>query len=221
MHHDPSTPINRVHSLQTALTDRISGQDEVIASVAASALASLQGENSLKQPYSKFLALGSSGSGKVELTRTFSSHLFGESSPAENHYIRFDMSEYQTASSLGRLLGTQANDCGTLGLAHIRAKGYGTIVFDEIEKAHETVFKVLIHILFNRYVTLADARDLFFNRFFIFATSNICSHFNGPPNEAKRHAYETASAWFRPEVVSKFHNVLVFNKLPDESGCLS
>ena len=107
--------------------------------------------------------------GKTELTLTFTSFLMSNALA-----FRFDMSEYQTQESLGLLLGGKLGERGTLGMVYDRSK-IGTLLFDEIEKAHPRVLDVFLQILDAARVTLATGETLELSGFYIVFTSNIGS----------------------------------------------
>ena len=114
---------------------------------------------------------GATGVGKTEITLAFTEFLFGG-----DKLFRFDMSEYQTQESLGILLGARLGERGTLGMAYDKSPS-GTLLFDEIEKAHPRVLDVFLQILDAARVTMASGETLDFSRHYIVLTSNLGAPF--------------------------------------------
>jgi ATP-dependent Clp protease ATP-binding subunit ClpB len=158
------------------------------------------------------LFLGPTGVGKTESSLVFTEFLFGR-----DRLFRFDMSEYQTQESLGVLLGARLGERGTLGLAYDKA-GFGTLLFDEIEKAHPRVLDILLQILDAARVTMASGDALNFSSFYIVLTTNIgaaeiihMQHSNHATME--RHVLTRAQQALRPELFGRITEKLVFNRL--------
>jgi len=135
----------------------------------------------------------------------------------KENLFRFDMSEYQTQESLGILLGARLGERGTLGGVHDRAK-IGTLLFDEIEKAHPRVLDVFLQILDAGRVTLANGETLDWSGFYVVFTSNIGSadlinlqHSTRATME--RHVLTRAQQTMRPELYARITEKLVFNRL--------
>src|SRR6185295_19294161 len=127
------------------------------------------GLTKFNRPRGSFLFLGPTGVGKTETTIAFTDFLFGE-----GKLFRFDMSEYQTQESLGVLLGARLGERGTLGMAYDKSS-CGTLLFDEIEKAHPRVLDVFLQILDAARVTMASGDTLDLSGFYVVFTSNIGS----------------------------------------------
>jgi ATP-dependent Clp protease ATP-binding subunit ClpB len=150
--------------------------------------------------------------GKTELTLTFTSFLMSNALA-----FRFDMSEYQTQESLGLLLGGKLGERGTLGMVYDRSK-IGTLLFDEIEKAHPRVLDVFLQILDAARVTLATGETLELSGFYIVFTSNIGSAdlMNlqySTPATMERHVLTRAQQSMRPELYARITEKLVFGRL--------
>lgn len=159
----------KLSGLQTHLQQRIRGQDHVIPRIVSLLHRGELGLTKPGRPRGSFLFLGPTGVGKTEVTLTFTSFLM-----SNNHLFRFDMSEYQTQESLGLLLGGKLGERGTLGMVYDRSK-VGTLLFDEIEKAHPRVLDVFLQILDAARVTLASGETLELSGFYVVFTSNIGS----------------------------------------------
>src|SRR5213594_2247011 len=159
----------KLHELESHLRQRIRGQDHVLPRVVSLLHRGELGLTKPGRPRGSFLFLGPTGVGKTELTLTFTSFLMSTAQA-----FRLDMSEYQTQESLGLLLGGKLGERGTLGMVYDRSK-IGTLLFDEIEKAHPRVLDVFLQILDAARVTLATGETLELSGFYIVFTSNIGS----------------------------------------------
>ena len=136
---------------------------------------------------------------------------------SKKHVFRFDMSEYQTQESLGVLLGGRLGERGTLGMVYDRAK-VGTLLFDEIEKAHPRVLDVFLQILDAARVTLASGETLDWSGFYVVFTSNIgtadlMSLQHSTRSTMERHVLTRAQQTMRPELYTRITEKLVFNRL--------
>ena len=121
------------------------------------------------RPKGSFLFVGPTGVGKTELTQVFTAHLFEGRKP-----VRFDMSEYQNQASVEKLIGQSADEIGLLGCALLGVEE-GTLLFDEIEKAHPLVLDLFLQILDDASITLASGERKNLSRFYVVFTSNIGS----------------------------------------------
>jgi ATP-dependent Clp protease ATP-binding subunit ClpA len=145
-----SAQLERLRNLRAHLRERIRGQDHVIPPVVSVLQRGELSLTTMDRPKGSFLFLGPTGVGKTELSLAFTDYLLGK-----DKLFRFDMSEYQTQDSLGILIGGRVGEVGLLGLA--RAKSMtGTLLFDEIEKAHPRVLVLFLQILDAARVTMAS-----------------------------------------------------------------
>jgi ATP-dependent Clp protease ATP-binding subunit ClpA len=191
----------------------ILGQPHIIPQVTA---ALQNGELALTdptRPKGTFLFLGPTGVGKTELTLTFTRHLIGD-----DQLIRLDMSEYQTQEALGILLGRNEAEEGLFAKRYEAAGGKGTLLLDEVEKAHPRVLDILLQILDAARVTMANGATLDLSQFYIVCTSNIASHAIldarcSVRSTLVRFVEGQAQAQLRPEVFARFDTVCVFDKL--------
>ncbi len=202
----------RLHQLETVLRRRIRGQNHVIPRVVSILQRGELGLTKPTRPRGSLLLLGPTGVGKTEITLAFTEFLFGK-----EKLSRFDMSEYQTQESLGLLLGAKLGERGTLGMACDRSP-FGTLLFDEIEKAHPRVLDVFLQILDAARVTMASGDTLDFSRFYIVLTSNIGAaeilHIQHSTHATmERHVLTRAQQSLRPEMFARITEKLVFNRL--------
>lgn len=215
---EPGIDLERLRHLSRYLQAAIRGQVEVIERVAER----LQhGELRLTapgRPKASFLFLGPTGVGKTELTLRFSEILMGP-----DRVVRLDMSEYQTADRLALLLGT-GEEPGRIAQGFDACRGRGTLLFDEIEKAHPRVLDILLQILDAARLTTGENRVVDFSDWYIVLTSNIGAQ---RIMSMRRSKYETmerlvrqdAQRELRPEIFARISLTVVFNKLGYETQC--
>ena len=202
----------RLKSLEKVLAQEIRGQDHALPRIAAALKRGELGLSKPSRPRSSFLLLGPTGVGKTETVVVATRHLFGD-----GHLFRFDMSEFQTQESLGLLLGARLGEHGYLGMALARASE-GSILFDEVEKAHPRVLDLLLQLLDGARVTVATGATLDFSGFHIWLTSNLGAadllevrHSSDATLE--RHVMAKAQQAFRPEIFARLSERLVFRRL--------
>jgi ATP-dependent Clp protease ATP-binding subunit ClpA len=201
-----------LRQLQPYLGDRIRGQNHVIPQVVSALQRGELGLTTPNRPRGSFLFLGPTGVGKTELSLAFTDYLLGK-----DKLFRFDMSEYQTQESLGVLLGGRIGEIGLLGMAVARS-ATGTLLFDEIEKAHPRVLDVFLQVLDAARVTMASGETLDLSGFYVVFTSNIAAaeiinlqHSSFATME--RHVLAKAQRSLRPELYARITEKLVFNRL--------
>jgi ATP-dependent Clp protease ATP-binding subunit ClpA len=210
-----SDRLERLRQLQLHLSDRIRGQNHVIPRVVSALHRGELGLTTPDRPRGSFLFLGPTGVGKTELSLAFTDYLLGK-----DKLFRFDMSEYQTQESLGVLLGGRVGETGLLGMV-VAKSVTGTLLFDEIEKAHPRVLDVFLQILDAARVTMASGETLNLSGFYIVFTSNIATaeiinlqHSSFATME--RHVLAKAQRTLRPELYARITEKLVFNRLSYE-----
>ncbi|HTS19596.1 MAG TPA: AAA family ATPase [Verrucomicrobiae bacterium] len=208
----PAGSNGKLHVLESHLRQRIRGQDHVLPRIVSLLQRGELGLTKPGRPRGSFLFLGPTGVGKTEVTLAFTGFLM-----TKEHLFRFDMSEYQTQESLGLLLGGRLGERGTLGMVYDRSK-IGTLLFDEIEKAHPRVLDVFLQILDAARVTLASGETLELSGFYVVFTSNIGSAdlMNlqySTPATMERHVLTRAQQSMRPELYARITEKLVFNRL--------
>ena len=202
----------KLQGLENILSQRIRGQAHVIPRVVSVLQRGELGLTKPTRPRGSFMFLGPTGVGKTEITLAFTEFLFGA-----DKLFRFDMSEYQTQESLGVLLGARLGERGTLGMAYEKSPS-GTLLFDEIEKAHPRVLDVFLQILDAARVTMASGDTLDFSKHYIVLTSNIGSaeilHIQHSTQATmERHVLTRAQQSLRPEMFARITEKLVFNRL--------
>lgn len=203
---------SKLLELEAHLRSRIRGQDQVLPRVISLLKRGQLGITKLNRPRGSFLFLGPTGVGKTETTIAFTNFLFGE-----GKLFRFDMSEYQTQESLGVLLGGKLGERGTLAMAYDCSR-CGTLLFDEIEKAHARILDIFLQILDAARVTMANGETLDLSGFYIVFTTNIggadllnLQHSTFATME--RHVLARAQQAMRPELFARITEKLVFNRL--------
>ncbi len=202
----------KLQALEKILGQRIRGQNHVIPRVVSVLQRGELGLTKPTRPRGSFMFLGPTGVGKTEITLAFTEFLFGP-----DKLFRFDMSEYQTQESLGVLLGARLGERGTLGMAYDKSPS-GTLLFDEIEKAHPRVLDVFLQILDAARVTMASGDTLDFSKHYVVLTSNIGAaeilHIQHSTHATmERHVLTRAQQSLRPEMFARITEKLVFNRL--------
>lgn len=198
--------------LETFLKTRIRGQDHVLPRVISLLNRGELGLTKMNRPRGSFLFLGPTGVGKTETALTFTEFLFGK-----GRLFRFDMSEYQTQESLAILLGGKLGERGTLAMTWDKAHS-GTLLFDEIEKAHARVLDIFLQILDAARVTMANGETLDLSGFYVVFTSNIggadlLSFQHSCFATMERHVLARAQQALRPELFARITEKVVFNRL--------
>jgi ATP-dependent Clp protease ATP-binding subunit ClpB len=205
--------------LEEHLHQRVVGQDTAIKSVANAirrARAGLQDEN---KPIGSFIFLGPTGVGKTELSRALAEFLFDD----EHAMIRIDMSEYMEKHTVSRLIGAPPGyvgyeEGGQLSEA-VRRKPYSVVLFDEIEKAHQDVFNVLLQVLDDGRITDGQGRTVDFKNTVIIMTSNIGSQYimEESSHEAReRLVMDALRQHFRPEFLNRIDDIIIFDRLTED-----
>lgn len=163
----------RLLRMEELLHERVVGQEEAVTAVAKAIRRSRVGLKDPKRPIGSFLFLGPTGVGKTELCKSLAEAMFGD----ENAMIRIDMSEYMERHTVSRLIGSPpgyvGHEEGGQLTEKVRRKPYAVILFDEIEKAHEDVWNVLLQILDDGRITDSQGRTVDFKNTVIVMTSNI------------------------------------------------
>lgn len=193
----------RLEHLEKDLEKRVIGQDEALHKIANAIRRNRAGLSQPNRPIGSFLFLGPTGVGKTETAKALAGLLFND----ENALIRIDMSEYQEAHNVSRLLGAPPGyigyeEGGQLTEA-VRRRPYSVILFDEVEKANRQVFNIFLQILDDGRLTDGNGRTVDFKNTLIIMTSNL--------------EEELLKEFFRPEFLNRLDNVVIFNKLSTEN----
>jgi ATP-dependent Clp protease ATP-binding subunit ClpA len=209
-----SDALDKLRSLRDALESRIIGQREVLGDISALLSRALCGCRYPGRPVASMLFLGPTGVGKTEAARIFTQHLFGQ----ESKLVRLDMSEYMTLHSIDILRGVHQRERGLFGYYYDRSSGSGTLLFDEIEKAHPLIMDLFLQILSAARFTLANGETLDLSNYIVVATSNIGSRMLMESRSSDRETLvkRTLAAGtneMRPETFARFDLHCVFNKL--------
>ncbi|WP_165008876.1 ATP-dependent chaperone ClpB [Neisseria yangbaofengii] len=207
--------------MEEVLHQRVVGQDEAVRAVADAIRRSRSGLADPDKPYGSFLFLGPTGVGKTELCKTLAGFLFDN----EDHLIRIDMSEYMEKHSIARLIGAPPGyvgyEEGGYLTEQVRRKPYSVILLDEVEKAHPDVFNILLQVLDDGRLTDGQGRTVDFKNTVVVMTSNIGSQHIQQMGTAdydalKEVVMEDVKEHFRPELINRIDEVVVFHGLAQE-----
>ena len=235
----PVTKLNesesvRLLTLEETLHARVVGQEDAVRTVARAIRRGRVGVKDPKRPVGSFLFLGPTGVGKTELSKALTEAVFG----SEDAMIRIDMSEYMEKHTVSRLIGSPPGyvgyDEGGQLTEKVRRKPYSVVLFDEIEKAHEDVWNILLQILEDGVVTDAQGHKVDFRNTAVIMTSNIGAKsitaagtpLGFAPEEQKSADAQFAAVkaaviaelrrTFRPEFLNRVDETIVFRRLSRE-----
>ncbi|MDD3889175.1 MAG: ATP-dependent chaperone ClpB [Syntrophomonadaceae bacterium] len=207
--------------LDEILHERVIGQEEAVRLVTDAVIRARAGIKDPRRPVGSFIFLGPTGVGKTELARTLAAVLFD----SETNLIRIDMSEYMEKHTVSRLIGAPPGyvgyeEGGQLSEA-VRRKPYAVILFDEIEKAHNDVFNILLQVLDDGRITDSHGRTVDFKNTIIIMTSNIGSQYllegisaSGEISHAAREGVmNELRLHFRPEFLNRVDETVLFKPL--------
>ena len=223
---------SRLLQMEQTLHRRVVGQDEAVQAVARAIRRGRVGLKDPKRPIGSFLFLGPTGVGKTELCKSLAEAMFGD----ENAMIRIDMSEYMERHTVSRLIGSPpgyvGHEEGGQLTEKVRRKPYAVVLFDEIEKAHEDVWNVLLQIMDDGRITDSQGRTVDFKNTVIIMTSNVgakaltaagnrlgfaMEEAGGAADAQFAQVRETVLAElreiFRPEFLNRIDETIVFRTL--------
>lgn len=220
---------DRLLYMEESLKERVVGQDEAIHAISDAVRLQRAGLTSEKRPIASFMFLGPTGTGKTELTKALAQFLFDN----ESNVIRFDMSEFQEKHTVSRLIGAPPgyvlSESGGQLTEAVRRKPYSVVLFDEFEKAHPDVSKLLLQVLDEGKLTDSLGHQVDFRNTIIVMTSNIgqdillADKSVGEGKEdsdtgvvdpkVKEQVIERMKKSYPPEFINRIDDILVFNRL--------
>ena len=221
----------RLLKMEELLHKRVVGQDEAVTAVAKALRRGRVGLKDPKRPIGSFLFLGPTGVGKTELCKALAEAMFGD----ENAMLRVDMSEYMEKHTTSKMIGSPPgyvgyDDGGNL-TEKVRRRPYSVLLFDEVEKAHEDVFNIMLQIMEDGILTDSQGRRVDFKNTIIVMTSNAGARnitekraklgFDAGGEDGGKSEYEQireavmdeVKRLFKPEFLNRIDETIVFHKL--------
>jgi ATP-dependent Clp protease ATP-binding subunit ClpB len=205
--------------MEDKLRQRVVGQEDALVAVANAVRRARAGLQDPNRPIGSFLFLGPTGVGKTELTKALAEFLFDD----ERAMVRIDMSEFMEKHAVSRLIGAPPGyvgyDEGGVLTEAVRRRPYQVILFDEVEKAHEDVFNILLQVLDDGRLTDGQGRTVDFRNTIIVLTSNLGSDIIAAQPDgadmamAYRGVMEVVRQHFRPEFLNRLDEIVLFRRL--------
>ncbi len=220
----------RLLQMEEVLHRRVIGQDEAVSAVSRAVRRGRVGLKDPNRPVGSFLFLGPTGVGKTELCKALAEAVFGD----ENAMIRLDMSEFMEKHTVSKLIGSPPGyvgyDDGGQLTEKVRRKPYSLILFDEIEKANEDVFNILLQIMDEGHLTDSQGRRVNFKNTIIVMTSNVgaslltnkkqslgFSAAREEERDGKELVMGALRQTFKPEFLNRIDETIVFRGLSKEN----
>ena len=212
---------DRLLGIETKLHERVKGQDKAIRTLSDAIIESRSGLSDPKKPIGSFFFLGPTGTGKTELTKSLADLLFDD----DTAMIRFDMSEFKEEHSAALLYGAPPGyvgyEEGGLLVTTRRQKPYSVVLFDEIEKAHSSVYDIFLQIMDEGKVHDKLGREGDFSNAIIIFTSNIGSQWIAEQIQkghqpTSNELIEVMSKYFRPEFLGRLTEVVPFSPITEQ-----
>ena len=220
----------RLLEMENVLHKRVIGQDEAVSAVSRAVRRGRVGLKDPRRPIGSFLFLGPTGVGKTELCKALAEAVYGD----ENAMIRLDMSEFMEKHTVSKLIGSPPGyvgyDEGGQLTEKVRRKPYSLILFDEIEKANEDVFNILLQILDDGHLTDSQGRKVNFKNTVIVMTSNVGArliterrqtlgfdHGAGENEDVSALVLGELRRAFKPEFLNRIDETIVFRRLSMEN----
>jgi len=209
--------VDKLLHMEDRLRERVVGQDEALEKISAAVRRSRAGLQDPHRPIGSFIFMGPTGVGKTETARALAEFLFDD----ERAMVRIDMSEFMEKHSVARLIGAPPGyvgyeEGGYLTEA-VRRRPYAVILFDEIEKAHQDVFNILLQILDDGRLTDGQGRTVNFTNTVLIMTSNIGSQYITDVADDEEKMTERVLAamkeHFRPEFINRVDDLVIFHQL--------
>lgn len=213
------TEAHKLSHLEEELKKRVVGQERAVSAVARAIRRTRAGLKARGKPIGSFLFLGPTGVGKTELSRALAEVLFDN----EEAMIRIDMSEYMERHAVSRLIGAPP---GYVGYEEggqltepVRRRPYAVILLDEVEKAHQDVFNVLLQVLDDGRLTDGQGRTVNFSNALIIMTSNLGSDImfehKGTGEKMENEVMGVVRRHFRPEFLNRIDEIVLFDQLDE------
>lgn len=221
----------RLRNLEKTLHKRVVGQDEAVSAVARAVRRGRVGLKEPNRPIGSFLFLGPTGVGKTEISKALAEAVFGD----EKAMIRVDMTEYMEKHSVSKMIGSPpgyvGHEEGGQLSETVRRNPYSVVLFDEIEKAHQDVFNILLQVLDDGHITDSQGRKVSFKNTIIIMTSNAGAQAIVEPKklgfasvEDEKNSYEfmkngvmeEVKRIFKPEFLNRIDETIVFRSLNKE-----
>jgi len=224
----------RLLKMEEILHKRVVGQDEAVKAVSKAIRRGRVGLKDPKRPIGSFIFLGPTGVGKTELCRALAEAMFGD----ENAMIRVDMSEFMEKHTVSKLIGSPPGyvgyDEGGQLTEKVRRKPYSVVLFDEIEKAHEDVFNIMLQVMEDGRLTDSQGRRVDFKNTVIVMTSNVGAknitetkkrlgfsaegaEVENNANEIREEVLKELRRTFKPEFLNRVDDIIVFHRLSREN----
>ena len=204
--------------LPAILQQRVKGQGAALRAVSDAIFRARAGIQDPHRPLASFLFVGPTGVGKTEVALTIAEQLFDQ----KKNLIRLDMTEFSEPHSISKLIGSPPGYIGfeeRPRLEIIREKMNSVVLFDEIEKSHPEVINILLQILDNGFLTLANGREVNFRNTIIVLTTNLGSELyfeKRKMEEIKKDLEFELKSHFRPEFLNRLDEIVFFNSLSKE-----
>ncbi|GBR48565.1 ATP-dependent chaperone ClpB [Neokomagataea thailandica] len=205
--------------MESVLRDRVVGQEQALVAVSNAVRRARAGLQDPNRPIGSFLFLGPTGVGKTELTKALAQFLFDD----ERALLRIDMSEFMEKHAVSRLIGAPPGyvgyDEGGVLTEAVRRRPYQVILFDEVEKAHEDIFNILLQVLDDGRLTDGQGRVVDFRNTIIVLTSNLGSDVlanqsdGETPEAVQDQVMQVVRAHFRPEFLNRLDEIILFSRL--------
>lgn len=211
----------RLMAMEGLLEGRVVGQHEAVEKVARAVRRSRAGLQDPRRPIASFLMVGPTGVGKTELCKALADFMFGD----ERALIRIDMSEYMEKHSVARLVGAPPGyvgyEEGGVLTNQVKRKPYSVVLLDEVEKAHQDVFNLMLQVLDDGHLTDSQGTEVNFKNTIIILTSNLGARDAAKPgidyDTLRASIMGAVKEHFRPEFINRLDDVVVFRALALES----
>lgn len=209
--------MQKLVTMEERLAERVIGQEEALKAVADAVRRARAGLQDPNRPIGSFIFLGPTGVGKTETARALAEFLFDD----ERAMVRLDMSEYMEKHAVARMIGAPPGyvgyeEGGQLTEA-VRRRPYSVVLFDEIEKAHQDVFNVLLQILDDGRLTDSKGRTVDFKNTVLIMTSNLGSReiqaAEGDEKQVREAVVQELRLHFKPEFLNRIDDIVVFHQL--------